>query len=197
MADERDIVRNSLDDLLREDIEIEEGDQDFQSQPIVQAHDYDKSRTKAEGRAKKMMHSLLKFYVSNDFISENDYIRANVKTDQETLSGLIFHLENADRAIVTLMRTIESGELSARMFEVLSALQKSYIDILKVKTAFVMNTEEHMKKLSNDYDTYQSHRIEAVQQEQPKQIESNTHRGTKSLLSEMNEEELDGEDSGI
>ena len=137
--------------------------------------------------------SLLKFYINNDYITNNEYIQAKIATDEETLSGLMFHLENADRAIVILMRTIESGDLHARMFEVLSALQKSYLDILKVKATFEINSEEHMKKLNADYDMYNNKTLTEYTEVETN-TDDNTHRGTKKLMKQLAKEENEEND---
>ena len=85
----------------------------------------------AKVKANKTINSLMKFYLSEDVINNEEYIRLRGDYEKMTLSSLIFQLKTAEMAIVTLLQTIDSGDLSARMFEVLGALQKSILDIIK------------------------------------------------------------------
>ena len=43
-------------------------------------------------------------------------------------------MENSETAITTLMDTINEGDVSPRMFEVLSDLQRTLLDIIKSQT---------------------------------------------------------------
>ena len=197
MNNENSDIRDSIDALMKKDPNLETMAEELahvEPDVLVQPHDYNKSRLLAKGKAKKMMQSLLKFYVNNDFITNDEYIQAKIGANEETLAGLMFHLETADRAIVTLMRTIESGELHARMFEVLAALQKSYLDILKVKATFEISSEEHMKKLSADFEIYSNKAITEHVDVPIGTTATNIHRGTKKLMKELAaDDELDAD----
>jgi hypothetical protein len=91
-------------------------------------------------------------------------------------------MEIAERAITTLMRSIDAGEVSPRMFEVLGGLQGRMLDIMKHQTLHMMAAEENMKKLKKDIDIYQN----TNSTEAPKVISgpapSNVNRGTRNLM---------------
>src|ERR1035438_5563380 len=75
---------------------------------------------RAEIKAKKTIMSLMKFYLSADIIEEDEYVKAKQHIDEMTLSSLLFQLEAGEKALVTLLETIDDGELGPRMFEVLA-----------------------------------------------------------------------------
>jgi hypothetical protein len=128
----------------------------------------------------------LKFYLSQDVIDNNEYIQAKAKLEMMTLSNLIQQMQYSERAITTLMRTIDTGEVTPRMFEVLAGLQKTMLDIMKHQTLHMMAAEENMKKLKRDIDVYAN----PTDEQKPK-LQSgggNVVRGTRNLMKEIQAE---------
>jgi hypothetical protein len=189
--DNQNPVRRSIDDLLRDDDNLPElrGD----TLPAFDEHvplNYTEVKDKSLGQAKKLMDSLLKFYLSEDLIKKNEYVLLKAKTDVMTMSNLINQMQIAEHAITTLMRTIDTGQLSPRRFEVLGGLQKTMLDIMKHQTLHMMAAEENMKKLKRDIDVYSDNVQDA------KVISSTTgsvSRGTRNLMRDI-QAELGNED---
>jgi hypothetical protein len=183
-------VRRSIDDLLKED------NLPAQNQgglPAFNEHvpmNYVEAKDNSMNSAKKLMNSLLKFYLSEDLIQKNEYIQLKAKVDVMTMAQLIFQMQTAEHAITILMRSIDAGEVSPRMFEVLGGLQKTMLDIMKHQTLHMMASEENMKKLKRDIDIYAD--------PQPKVIEAKSagtiNRGTRNLMKEI-QAELGNEES--
>jgi hypothetical protein len=138
----------------------------------------------ASNESKKLMNSLLKFYLSSELIEKNDYIKAKAKVDMMTQAGLIKQLQVSERSIDTLMRLIDSGEMTPRMFEVLGGLQKTMLDIMKHQTLHMMASEENMKKLKRDIDVYQDSPSKTIEVQAGK----TTSRGTRNLMREIQAE---------
>jgi hypothetical protein len=89
-------------------------------------------------------------------------------------------METAERAIITMLDNIDSGEMHPRMFEVLGGLQKTLLDIVKSQTMYLMASEENMKKLSRDIDVYKpQYKAIAAEKSNNGMISS---RGTKELM---------------
>jgi len=145
----------------------------------VEDNDYDKIKNSVKTKADKAIDNLLRFYLSADIIENEKYIKIKSEIDKMTLSSLMFQLEAGERALVTLLKTIDSGELQPRMFEVLSTLQKSMLDIIKSQTLYLIAAEESTKKLSRDLEIYQEKMLEA--KPETKQI-GHVHRGAKDLM---------------
>ena len=200
MEDKNDPVRKSIDDLLAEDQQSNStpalsggGLPAFQ---VTDPLDYDGEKDIAQTKAKKLMNSLLKFYLSQELIQKNEYITLKAKIDVMTMSNLMFQMRTAEHAIVTLLRSIDAGEASPRMFEVLGGLQKTMLDIMKHQTLHMMAAEENMKKLKRDIDIY-GDSIDITPKDTKPQI-ATVNRGTRNLMrdiqSEINGEEIEETD---
>jgi hypothetical protein len=188
MDKNNDPLRKSIDDLLNDDSSSLPASNGgglpaFQlNEPI----DYDEMKVSSMNKSKKMMNSLLKFYLSQEVIDNNEYIQAKAKLEMMTLSNLIQQMQYSERAITTLMRTIDTGEVTPRMFEVLAGLQKTMLDIMKHQTLHMMAAEENMKKLKRDIDVYSN----PTDEQKPKLQGGggNVVRGTRNLMKEIQEE---------
>lgn len=195
MEDKKDPVRKSIDDLLAEDQQSNSlpapsggGLPAFQ---VTDPLDYDGEKDIAQNKAKKLMNSLLKFYLSQELIQKNEYITLKAKIDVMTMSNLMFQMRTAEHAIVTLLRSIDAGEASPRMFEVLGGLQKTMLDIMKHQTLHMMAAEENMKKLKRDIDIY-GDSIDITPKESKPQA-ATINRGTRNLMKDI-QAEINGEE---
>jgi len=194
--DNKNPIQRSIDDLLNdESTEITTTNSGLPSFQVVgEPVDYDDMKAEASNESKKLMNSLLKFYLSNELIEKNDYIKAKAKVDMMTQAGLIKQLQVSERSIDTLMRLIDSGEVTPRMFEVLGGLQKTMLDIMKHQTLHMMAAEENMKKLKRDIDVYQDTPQKTIEV----QVGKTTTRGTRNLMrdiqAELNPDEVEETD---
>jgi len=146
----------------------------------------------AKNKAQKVMNSLLKFYLSEEIIEEHEYIKVKSELDEYALGMLIRQMQNSESAISILMDTINEGDVSPRMFEVLSDLQRTLLDIIKSQTMYMVAIEENAKKLSRDIDIYHGGSNDSTQKKS-----GNTGlkaRGTKDLMralqDSINEEDI-------
>lgn len=173
-------LRSSLDELLGYDLpdEVPGLDEDYKLKPVKKEFTQPDAN-KAANKAKRVMDNLLKFYLSEEIIEEQEYIKAKAELDKSALSALIKQMENSERAITILMRAIDDeGDVSPRMFEVLSDLQRTMLDIIKSQTMYMVAVEENVKKIARDLDVYQNGGS-------TKKIESSggiKSRGTKDLM---------------
>ena len=156
---ERDIMRKSIDDLLNSGVPDEVPGLDNLDKHLPELSptrhvNYGDLKEKAEAKAKKIMDSLLKFYLSEEIIDKEEYISAKVELDKMALSSLIYQMDTCERAVTTLLRTIDAGELTPRHFEVLGTLQKTLLDIVKSQTMYMIASEESMKRISREHDVY-------------------------------------------
>ena len=103
--------------------------------------------------------------------------------DEMTMSSLIYQLQAGERALTTLLQTIEDGELAPRMFEVLATLQKSMLDIIKSQTMYLMAAEESTKRIARDIEIYRKREDTREIEESGGDTENkNIQRGTKDLM---------------
>ena len=187
MDQDNNPIKKSIDDLLNDDSSSLPAPNDSglpSFQVVGEPVDYDEMKIEASNESKKLMNSLLKFYLSSELIEKNDYIKAKAKVDMMTQAGLIKQLQVSERSIDTLMRLIDSGEMTPRMFEVLGGLQKTMLDIMKHQTLHMMAAEENMKKLKRDIDVYQDAPSKTIEVQAGK----TTTRGTRNLMREIQAE---------
>lgn len=191
-----DPIRRSIDDLLSDDNLPAPTSSGLPSFNDHEPMDYVGAKTSSTNDAKRLMNSLLKFYLSNELIEKNEYVQLKAKVDVMTLSNLINQMQIAEHAITTLMRTIDSGEFTPRMFEVLGGLQKTMLDIMKHQTLHMMAAEENMKKLKRDIDIYAN--TGAIEIKDVK-TSGTVNRGTRNLMKDIQaeisgDEEISNED---
>ena len=192
----KDKFRDSIGDLLSELPDEVPGLENTPELPKVRQESTQAvALTKAKGKAKKVMSSLLKFYLSEEIILEHEYIQAKAQLDEYALGMLIRQMENSEIAISTLMDTINEGDVSPRMFEVLSDLQRTLLDIIKSQTMYMVAIEENAKKTSRDIDVYHGS-SEGSNNKKQSGVKS---RGTKDLMRALqetiNEEDIQDVDS--
>ena len=181
-----DEIRSSLDDILNDD----SVNASIDSTPLPpirtqSAFDYVKKKDAASEKAKKTINSLLKFYLSEEIIDNDEYVKAKMRIEEMTLGSLLFQMETAERAITTLLQQIDDGDVSPRMFEVLGTLQKSMLDIIKSQTMYMIATEEGVKKLARDYDVYSQRKLAKDEDSKKIQAATNVNRGTKNLMMQI------------
>ncbi len=174
-------IRSTLDDLIGHDLPDEvPGLHDGPSLTPVKdlsKETNNQALVRAKTKAKGVMHNLLRFYLSEDIIEEQEYIQAKAALDEYALSMLIRQMENSEHAITLLMDTINEGDVAPRMFEVLSDLQRTLLDIIKSQTMYMVAVEENVKKISRDLDVYHG-KSTGIN----KADEKVSTRGTKDLM---------------
>jgi hypothetical protein len=190
----KDKFRDSLGDLLNDLPDEVPGLSDTPQLPKLRADNTQSALTlRAKSKAQKVMNNLLKFYLSEQIIEEHEYIKAKAELDEYALSMLIRQMQNSESAISTLMDTINEGDTSPRMFEVLSDLQRTLLDIIKSQTMYMVAIEENAKKISRDIDVYHNRSDTSSNKKGSSQSGLKT-RGTKDLMralqDSINEDEI-------
>ena len=154
MKDQKEIIRNSISDLLLEnDIDLSNDISDntltFQKAQTINYYDGG-ALTKAKCKAEKVMNTLLKLYMSDGFISKSEYIQAKVNLDSMTLGKIMNQMEVSEAAIQVLMDNIQMGDVNPKLFDALGNLQRTFIDLVKTQTAYIENAELEYKKIAQE-----------------------------------------------
>ena len=188
ISEQADQIRQELDDLIGDgvmDVESDPKDLPIQARPtdLAPMVNYVDLKAGATKKAQKTITSLMKFYLDADIIEQDEYIKAKKQMDEMTMSSLIYQLQAGERALTTLLETIDSGELAPRMFEVLATLQKSMLDIIKSQTMYLMAAEEGTKRIARDIEIYQQRQNQAeIEGAGGDSGNKNIQRGTKDLM---------------
>ena len=187
IKDQAEDIRKELDELIGESVDITEAtDTDpafLPLQPKEVLPSFGELKTRSTKTAKKTITALMKFYLAEDIIEKDEYIAAKKKMDEMTMSSLVYQLQAGERALTTLLETIEDGELAPRMFEVLATLQKSMLDIIKSQTMYLMATEESAKRIARDIEIYKKRDdVREIEESGGSTGDSAVQRGTKDLM---------------
>lgn len=156
-VDNKDIIRDSIADLLEDnDINLEE-DIDaqtltFERTPSTIENNAYLGLEKCKQKAEKVMNTLLKIYLSDGFISRSEYVQAKVNLDSMTLGKIMNQMEVSERAINVLMSNIELGDVNSKLFDALGNLQRTFIELVKTQTNYIMNAQNEYEKISLDKD---------------------------------------------
>ena len=188
IAEQADDIRLELDALIGDsplDVENDTKDLPIQAKPTSMAPlvNYTELKSTATKKAQKTITALMKFYLDADIIEKDEYIAAKKQMDEMTMSSLIYQLNAGEKALTTLLETIDSGELAPRMFEVLATLQKSMLDIIKSQTMYLMAAEEGTKRIARDLEIYQQRANNSeIESSGGDSSNKNIQRGTKDLM---------------
>ena len=190
ISEQAEDIKKDLENLLGPDESINV-EQDPSDLPIPKFHNaspavnYGEMKSTSEKQAKKTINSLMKFYLDVDIIEKDEYLQAKKRMDEMTMSSLVYQLKAGERALTTLLETIEGGELAPRMFEVLATLQKSMLDIIKSQTMYLMATEESAKRISRDIELYKKRENDSELEQVGGRENGNIQRGTKDLMNQI------------
>ena len=158
MSDNKDIIRDSIADLLSDnDVnlidDIDSQTLTFNKVPSTVSKSEMITLEQSRSKAKGVMEALLKVYLSDNFISKCEYAQAKVNLDAMTLGNIMNQMEISQRAINILMDNIEIGDINPKLFDALGKLQGTFIDLVRTQTTYIMNASDEYEKLALDKDS--------------------------------------------
>ena len=98
----RDSLGDSFEQLLNNDSLLQDSVDTPNDLPAVKpntSHDYLEMKSNASNKAKNTIGALMKFYLDEDIIEQDEYVQARKRIDEMTLSSLMFQLETAEQAL--------------------------------------------------------------------------------------------------
>ena len=158
MSDNKDIIRDSIADLLSDnDVnlidDIDSQTLTFNKVPSTVSKSEMITLEQSRSKAKGVMEALLKVYLSDNFISKSEYAQAKVNLDAMTLGNIMNQMEISQRAINILMDNIEIGDINPKLFDARGKLQGTFIDLVRTQTTYIMNASDEYEKLALDKDS--------------------------------------------
>ena len=157
-AENKDIIRDSIVDLLTDSgIDVANDDIDaqtltFQRTPSPVSRGEMVTLEQSRQKATRVMETLLRVYLSDNFISKSEYVQAKANLDSMTLGNIMNQMEVSQRAINILMENIELGDVNPKLFDALGKLQGTFIDLVRTQTNYIMNAGNEYEKLAMDKD---------------------------------------------
>jgi len=156
----QDEIRSNLESILKttnpgSDVALSEDGAAISaklSHPGTRSMDFYGVKDELEKEAKKILKSVMEFYVDRKIINKDEYIRAKKQVDEMSLSNILFSLKTCQHAIIKLLEEIDMGSMHPRNFEVLAALNAQLMSVVKHQAAFMVTLEEGYKKVKHDHD---------------------------------------------
>jgi hypothetical protein len=140
-------------------------------------------RVQLEKEAKKVLNSVMKFYVDQKYIKKNDYVLAKKKIDEMALSSIMFSLKFTQLAMIKLLEDIDMGNTHPRNFEALATLNNQLMSTIKHQAAYMVTLEEGYKKQQHDNTVVEEMRNAKPQEETIDKLDGPVKvRGTKNLM---------------
>ena len=93
--------------------------------------DFNKLQKNCDQRARKRIHNVTGFLLSDELVKENPYLRNKMQVDVISLGGMLYQLEVNKTMQTTLMEEVRAGALHPRMFEVFGQLSKTIGELNK------------------------------------------------------------------
>ena len=194
MDENTDIIRDSIADLLKDnDIsltdDIDSQTLTFTKTPSTLTNSDRVTLEQSRKKAKGVMESLLRVYLSDNFISKSEYAQAKVNLDAMTLGNIMHQMEISQRAINVLMDNIELGDVNPKLFEALGKLQGSFIDLVRTQTNYIMNASDEYEKMALDKDTVVEDVTVSTAKEISSGFKSNSQKDLMKLIRTVSDKE--------
>lgn len=130
-----------------------------------------------------IINSSAQFYMPSEMIDSTPYIQQKMMADTAILSDIMQQSKISDYSIVKMIGIIDEGNLHPRAFEVLSNLQKTKIDIIKLMQQAIISFENGYKSLKEDWKVKQNE--EALNIEAEVEDTGLITRGTRGVLQQL------------
>jgi len=128
---------------------------DVFTQKVSRFMDFDKIKEDANSEAEETVDSIVEFYIQDSIYDDrrgSRFLKSKTSRDKMTLSNIIFQMKTAEHAIKRLLEEIDAGNLHPRQFEVLAALQKSKMDIIKHLAFVQIQMENNYKTIRQEQE---------------------------------------------
>ena len=120
--------------------------------PKSESMDFTQIKITTDKTSNIIIDSILEFYIDKEQSETISYVAQKANVDKLILSNILFQMKTAEYAIIKLLEQLECGNAAPRLFEVLAALQKSKMDIIKHLAQFMVVMENNYKSIKEDWN---------------------------------------------
>ena len=185
-------VRQSLENLLLNDVPpmpVVAGMEEIANKaqhPSTRSMNFYKVKDDITLESKKILRSIVNFYLSTDMIKKNEYVRYKRTIDEMTLSKLLFSMKTSEHVMIKILEEIDIGNMNPSMIKAFTEIQSQHQSLIKMQGLYMVQMEEAYKKVYEDQK-----KIDMETGDQPNDIEHETRlptgepvkvRGTKDLM---------------
>ena len=145
-------IKSTLDQILMEEGLDSEAFQpsDLPRLKTTDMMDFATAKSDVGNDARKLMESIVDFYLKENYIEKSDYIVYKQKIDAMNVSSMMLQLKTAQHAITKLLEEIDLGNANPRMFEVLAQLQSQILQMPKDYQNYLTKMEESYVRLRGE-----------------------------------------------
>jgi hypothetical protein len=118
----------------------------------IEIFDYDLEIQKVKVECKETLECLASLYLTDDIINQKNVYQI-IQSDSTSLADLSFSLSMSKRALINLMRQIDSGINAPDMYLSVSAFQKEIRESIKMSYDLQKKMKDFYKDLKNEIST--------------------------------------------
>ena len=139
----------------------------------------------AKQSAKDLIDSALDLYAKN--INNIDYVQFRAKADTNTFTKILYQIEINEEAIRIIMNSMRHSEnASINLINCLCNLQKTEIELWKIKSQYLSSIENTLKQITSDVEM--DNAIEAVEDtDEALTAKTRSARDLQIMLTEVQE----------
>jgi len=118
---------------------------------------------KSKDKAKRLMDSMLKTFVSQNFLEKSQYVRAKLSVYTANVSAIIKQIEVCENSIDIISSEIQMDPANDKLYSGLSALQKTLLELIKTQQVLISSIEADYKNIGETMDEDKSSEDDNVQ----------------------------------
>ena len=112
--------------------------------------DFHKLSANAKEESKKIVESIVKFYLDLDIINKSEYVQYKKKLHADNISRVMFQMETTEYVCIKLLEEIDAGNANLKAFEVYGKISDTMLKIIDVQSNIISKMGEEWKKLRAD-----------------------------------------------
>lgn len=144
----------------------------------------------AKKDAQELIDSALQLYAKKT--GDIDYVRFKSKSDINTFTKILYQIEVNEDAIRMIMRELKTGGVNANLLRNLSDLQKTEIELWRMKSQYLTSMEESLKQVTSDVEL--DNAVEVESGEEAQTAKSRSSRDLMKMLDNAQKGILNQED---
>ena len=109
--------------------------------------DYVEKSLKCKERAKNLLLSLANYYLGENYVQENDYVKYKLLLEEHSLSTLIFQIDVSKKAIFELSKQVYIGTATTKQYDALATMQRIILDVNKYQSQLVKDIFDDFERV--------------------------------------------------
>lgn len=109
--------------------------------------DYTEKSAAAKLNARNILLAIADYYLDNDMLERNDYVKYKLVLEEHSLSTLVFQIDVSKKAIFELSKKIYLGTASTKDYDALSSIQKIVLEVNKYQSALIKEIIDDLQRV--------------------------------------------------